>query len=77
MSKFIRTIGRAALNGFHFDLYENKNGTATIRPARNLHDLPPKHWVKFKSLDEVETMIDKIDLEGVVLVKHLINKYLD
>lgn len=74
MSKFIRTIGNTASNGISFDLYENKDASATIRPVRNMTDLPRKKWQKFDSLEAAENRIDDIcgnDLFGAQRVAKL------
>lgn len=71
MSKFIRMIGRAYFNNVGFDVYENEDGSATVRPVKLWHDFPKKHWIKFDSLDHLEEWLDKIDLSGVELVAAL------
>jgi len=58
MSEFIKSIGNARYNGFGADLYENKNGSATIRFDKNTRNLPKKHWLTFSSLEDAEKFIE-------------------
>ncbi len=79
MSTFIRIIGRASWNGYGFDLYENKDGSATIRPTRNGNDLPTRFWKKFESIKAAENKIEFIageDVYGIDRVIKLINEWL-
>lgn len=55
---FIRTIGNCALNGYSFDVYENKNGSATIRPVKSMSDFPRPQWMTFKDLDSLENWVE-------------------
>ncbi|WP_045860290.1 hypothetical protein [Teredinibacter purpureus] len=74
MSKFIRSIGKCAVNGIGFDIYENKNGSATIRPTKMNSDLPRKFWKTFDGADKLESFIDQHDnqhLTGAGLVQAL------
>lgn len=66
MSKFIRNIGNCAVNGVSFGVYENKNGTATVRPCSNGHELPRKKWIKFESIQDLEDSIDNLVGEDVL-----------
>lgn len=59
MSTFIKSIGGVRFNNLGADLYENNNGTATIRFDKLTHDLPKKHWMKFDSLESAEQFIEK------------------
>ena len=61
MSNFIKSIGNCYVNSIGFDLYENKSGTATIRPIK-AHgiDFPKRDWINFDSLDEAEEFIEKV-----------------
>ena len=68
MSEFTRTVGRISYNGYSFRLYENKDGSATLKPVKNGHDLPKINWRTFKNLEEAECKIDEWageDSEGV------------
>ena len=76
MSTFIRTISKTRYNSIGFDVYENKDGSATIRPEKLGHDLPSKHWVKFDSLNAIEKFIESIDMTGVQLVFELQKRFL-
>jgi hypothetical protein len=71
MSKFIKSIGRCYVNNIGFDLYENKDKSATIRPLKLGHQFPKKYWFKFDSLILAEEFIDNINLHGASLVQHL------
>ncbi len=66
MSNYITCVGRSRVNNFSFDLYENKDGSASIRPCKLGHDLPTTTWLTYKSVDEARDYIDKVcgDLEG-------------
>lgn len=57
MSKFIRTVGKCAINHFSFDIYKNKDGTSTIRTikrGRNVNSAIKK----FSSLQELENWLE-------------------
>lgn len=71
---FIRSIGRCLVNGYGFDLYENEDGTATVRPVKLYRDLPKSKWVKFDSLESAEKAIENIagDTSGAERVRELI-----
>ena len=56
---FIKSIGKVYFNNIGFDLHENEDGTATIRPVKLGHDLPGWEWKKFESLEAAENWIDK------------------
>ena len=66
MSTYITCVGRARVNNFSFDVHENKNGSASIRPNKLGHDLPPKTWLTYKSVDDAKDYIEEVcgDLEG-------------
>jgi hypothetical protein len=79
MSEFIRSIGNCRVNGIGFDLYENKDDTATIRPNRLGADFPNRSWIKFDSVESAEAAIDHIageDTEGAQRVQNLKNHWL-
>jgi len=76
MAKFIRSIGNCLVNNYGFDLYENENGTATIRPVKLSRDLPRKMWLTYDSIDDAEAAINDMageDSEGAQRVKRLID----
>ena len=56
---FIRNIGMARLNGFGADLYENTNGTASIRFDKNTNPLPSRTNLIFDSLELAEEFIER------------------
>ncbi len=58
MAKFIKSIGKVRYNGIGADLYENKDGTATIRFDKNMSALPRKSFLKFGSLNNAEEFIE-------------------
>lgn len=58
-SEFIRNIGQCRWNGIGADLYENQDGTATIRFDKNGSDLPRKTWQKFDSVDDAVIHIER------------------
>ena len=61
MSTFIRSIGNCYIARFGLDLYENKNGSATIRPTKQGgYNLPSRNWIRFNSLQDAENTIDSI-----------------
>lgn len=64
MSKFIRSIGSMYVNRQGVDLYENKDGSATLRPTKiGGHDLPIVFWKKFNSIDDAESFIEEMKEE--------------
>lgn len=66
MSTLIRCIGKCYVNRFGFDLYENDDGTAHIRPTKQGgHDLPRKYWKVFNSLESAESFIEHQDEDGL------------
>jgi len=74
MATFIRAIGRCAVNGISFDVYENKDGSATVRPVQKGTDFPRPSWRNYESLEELENTIDKLvgeDLTGASRVQKL------
>lgn len=77
-AQFIRTIGKCSFNGYSFDVYENTNGSATIRPCRFSNTLPAPNFILFDSLNNLEKKLNDIcgDLEGVDRVRKLIEVYL-
>lgn len=78
-SEFVRTIGRCFVNSRGFDLYENKNGTATIRFTHPGGDLSKNLWKNFPSLEAAENVIDRIageDTIGAERVQKLKNAWL-
>ena len=80
MSTFQRSIGNCTLNGIGFDLYENKNGSAAVRPVNRTVDFPRKHWLTFDSLAAAERSIDSaagVDTEGAQRVRNLKRAWLD
>lgn len=79
MATFIKTIGRCAVNGLSFDLYENDDSSATIRPVKNGHDLPRKQWRKFENVDAATSAVDDAageDATGAQRVLNLIRAWL-
>lgn len=66
MSTYITCVGRARINNFSFDVYENKDGSASIRANKLGHDLPTKTWLIYSSVEEAKDYIEKVcgDLEG-------------
>jgi hypothetical protein len=58
MSKFIRSIGGCYVANIGFDLYENKNGTATVRPVKLGNDFPKPKWLTFPNLEAAELAIE-------------------
>ena len=76
MSKFIRIVGGCSVNNIGFDVYGNKDGSATLRPTKCGNHMPRSKWVKFESLDCLEEKIEKIDLCGANLVQKLKDIYL-
>ena len=79
MSQFIRTIGKCAVNGISFDLYENKDSSATIRPVKNGHTFPRASWLGFDGLEQAEAEVDQVageDSEGAERVQNLKNAWL-
>jgi hypothetical protein len=79
MSNFIRSIGGCYVANIGFDLYENKNGSATVRPIKLGHDFPKTKWLKFKDLAAAEAAIDSISpgLTGAQRVAALQQAWLD
>lgn len=76
MSKFIRSIGRASYNNCGLDIYENRNGSATIRPTICGRDKPQKFWRSFENLEALEAWIvdrNQNELSGVHLVASLLS----
>lgn len=75
MTKFIRSIGKCYVNNIGFDIYENQDGTAHIRPTKQGgHDLPRKYWETFASVEDAEAFVDQHDsgdLTGAGLVQKL------
>ena len=74
MSKYIRTIGDVYVNYICFDIYENKDGSATIRPCKAGSDFPRKKWICFESLEALEANLElnnEHDLSGAALVHYL------
>ena len=55
---FIKNIGKVRFNGLGADLYENKNGTATIRFDKNCTALPKKTYLCFDDLVKAEAFIE-------------------
>lgn len=66
MTKFIRTIGKCAVNDISFDVYENKDGSATVRPNNRGTDFPKSKFIKFDSLDVMDVEIDNLVGEDVL-----------
>lgn len=66
MSNYITCVGRARINNFSFDVHENKDGSASIRPNKLGHDLPTKTWLTYESVDDALAYIEDVcgDLEG-------------
>ena len=77
MSEFIRIIGGCSFNGFGFDIYENKNGSATVRPTKNGNHMPTKKWINYESIERLESALDQIcgDSTGVDRVRILIKRF--
>lgn len=59
MSKFIRNIGKVRWNGLSADLYEKKDGTASIRFEKYGTELPRRTNLLFNSLELAESFIEK------------------
>ncbi|HBF46199.1 MAG TPA: hypothetical protein DDW91_06865 [Shewanella frigidimarina] len=76
MATYIRTIAKIRFNNVGFDIYENKNGTATIRPENLGSDFPKSKWIDFDSLEELEEFIDGLGMTGVSLIAHLQDRFL-
>lgn len=72
MSNYITCVGRARVNGFSFDVHENKDGSASIRPNKLMHDLPTATWLTYDSVDDALGFIESVcgDLEGVQRALH-------
>jgi hypothetical protein len=49
MSKFVRFIGRCSMNNNAVALYENKNGTFTLKPERFDRTLSKSFWKNFET----------------------------
>lgn len=66
MSNYITCVGRARINDFSFDVHENKNGSASIRPNKLGYDLPTATWLTYDSVDDALEFIEELcgDLEG-------------
>lgn len=76
MPKFIRSIGKCYVNRIGFDLYQNQDYSATIRPTTPAKDFPKGKWIKFESLEDAESWIDSIDKDeytGASLVQAIKN----
>jgi len=58
MSTLIRSIGKVRFNGLGADLYENKNGTASIKFDKNCTQLPKRTNLCFDNLGKAETFIE-------------------
>jgi len=72
MAKFIRSIGRCYVNGVGFDLYQNSDGSATIRPTRiDGRGYRKRCWLKFSSLGRAESFIESFECEGASLIQKL------
>lgn len=74
MSNFIRKIGGCAVNSISFTLYENKDGSATVRPEKNGTPFPRAKWITFESLEAAEKSIDSVageETEGAQRVHNL------
>lgn len=71
----IRNIGKARLNGYGADLYENKDGSASIRFDRNTHPLPHKTNISFDSLELAEKFINENEgINGVSTLNNILMK---
>lgn len=66
MSKYITCVGGLRVNNFSFDIYENKDGSASIRANKLGYDLPTKTWLTYNSVEEAKDYINEVcgDLEG-------------
>lgn len=71
MSIFIKSIGNCRVNNIGFDVYENKDGSATIVPEKLTKNLPKKFWVRFENLNSLNIYLDDIGLTGAILVQEL------
>jgi len=60
MSEFIRKIGSCSVNGISFSVYENKDGSATVRPCKLSHEFPNSKWIEFESLEVLEEKTNKL-----------------
>ena len=58
MSEFIRSVGMVRFGGIGADLYENKNGTASIRFDMNTRSLPKKTHLTFDDIEKAESFIE-------------------
>lgn len=56
-SVFVRTIGKASLNNFEFDVYKNEDGSAEIRVLKNGRN-QKKLTVEFESLEALEKYLE-------------------
>lgn len=74
-STFVKNIGGARWNGYGADLYENANGTASIRFDKLTHPLPHKHYMVFTSLSAAEKFIeDNLGNTGLNTLRNILNK---
>jgi len=66
MSNYITCVGRSRVNNFSFDIYENKDGSASIRANKLGHDLPTRTWLTYSSIEEAKDFVKEVcgDLEG-------------
>ncbi len=56
-ASFVKNIGKVRFNGFSADLYENKDGSASIRFDKYTKSLPSKTFLNFSSLTLADTFI--------------------
>lgn len=71
---FIESIGNVRWNGYGADLYENADGTASIRFDKLTNPLPPKYNLKFPSLDAANEFISKNSGNtGLQTLRNIIN----
>jgi hypothetical protein len=67
----IRAIGGCRVNGIGFDLYVNRDGSATIKPEKQGTPLPKRYWMHFTDLESAERYIESTGLTGAALVHQL------
>lgn len=57
---YISCVGRSRVNGFSFDIHENKDGSASIRPNKLGHDLPTTTWLTYNSVEQAKDYIEEV-----------------
>lgn len=79
-AKFIKTIGNCSYKGYSFSLYENRDGSATLRPEKFSRQLSRKHFINFPSVgfatDYLDSKKKEYELTDVGLILFLVNQFL-